>query len=377
MGDGEFFEEPEVQSMIKSALVVKYFDAWSKVMLGTTHRDKRIAYVDLFCGPGEYDDGTPSTPMRLLEIAAHDNDLATNLIMIFNDKDPHHTAKLEALIGKYPMLEAFATRPEVVTLQVEGSHFDQLAHIAGIPALYFIDPYGYKGLSLHLIGQAIRGWGCDCILFFNYNRINAAVSNPVVEPLMVDLFGERRFRELQAELAVPMTSEKRQNTIVSKFAQALGDVSGAFVLPFEFESTARDRTSHYLFLVTKHFRGYSIMKDIMYGQSTDEGEVRRFLFVPSRTSQLGMFSSLFDPDNPYSISVLKKSLQSELTGRVLRVGDIYPNYSVGTPYVEKNFKTALLEMEQEGTVTVDIPADRRRRYRGRVTLGDDRVVTFK
>jgi len=35
-------------------------------------------------------------------------------------------------------------------------------------------------------------WGCDCVFFFNYNRINAGINNPGVKKHMDALFGEER-----------------------------------------------------------------------------------------------------------------------------------------------------------------------------------------
>ena len=50
----KFFDESKQQSQVKSIIVTKYFDAWSKVMIGTQnsyHRENRISYIDLFAGP--------------------------------------------------------------------------------------------------------------------------------------------------------------------------------------------------------------------------------------------------------------------------------------------------------------------------------------
>ncbi len=376
MRNRRFFEKQGPQSEVKSLLVTKYLSAWAKVILGTPHPNKRLAYVDLFCGPGEYSDGTPSTPMRLLEMVLTDEELSQNLTMFFNDVDPTLTAQLDELIGNFPNIERLAYRPDVCTSQVDQAIFEQLKHLDRVPTLYFLDPCGYKGLSQDLVHRALSGWGCDCILFFNYNRISGAVNNPPVIPLMRDLFGVSRFSELQAELTPSMTSEERQTAIVTKYEETLKDINGAYVLPFEFQSMQGERTSHYVYLVTKHFRGYSIMKDIMYKLSTDDGEVRRFEFVPTRSPQLSLFNLRYDPSNPYSIRLLKELLQENLKGQSLRVDEVYQGYSVGTPYTKSNFKKALRELEDEGRLAVDKPPLKRMRN-GAVTMGDDRFVTFK
>lgn len=372
-----FFDKQGPQSEVKSLLVTKYLSAWAKVMLGTRHPNKRLAYVDLFSGPGGYSDGTPSTPVKLIEMVLADDDLTQNLTMFFNDADPTYTAQLDELIGNFPDIERLAYRPDVHTSEVDQAIFNQLEHLKGVPTLFFLDPCGYKGLSQDLVHRVLDGWGCDCILFFNYNRVNGAVSNPAVHETMRDLFGDRRFRELQVELARPLTPEQRQTIIVTKYQQALKDVNGSYILPFEFQTEEGVRTSHYVYLVTKHFRGYSIMKDIMYRLSTDAGEVRRLRFVPSLPSQLRFFRALFSPENPYSIDVLGELLCRELAGKSLRVGDIYERYSIDTLYTERNFKSALLEMERDGLLTASTPPENRPRRQGKVTLADHLTVTFK
>lgn len=75
MSTQEFFSESREQSEIKSRIVTKYFWAWAKVIIPSARiHGNRIAYVDLFAGPGRYEDGTPSTPLMVLEKAIADPD---------------------------------------------------------------------------------------------------------------------------------------------------------------------------------------------------------------------------------------------------------------------------------------------------------------
>jgi three-Cys-motif partner protein len=73
---------------------------------------------------------------------------------------------------------------EVGTEIVE--HFES---IKMVPTLFFVDPFGYKGLSLRLVNAVLKNWGSDCIFFFNYNRINMGVGNDAVLQHMEALFG--------------------------------------------------------------------------------------------------------------------------------------------------------------------------------------------
>jgi len=71
MAGSTFFDESTDQSQVKTAIVSKYFWAWAHVISPfAKKRGTRIAYIDLFTGPGRYKDGTKSTPLLILEQAA-------------------------------------------------------------------------------------------------------------------------------------------------------------------------------------------------------------------------------------------------------------------------------------------------------------------
>ena len=83
-----FFEETREQSRAKAEIVSKYFWAWAKVIIPTArNHDNKIAYIDLFAGPGRYKDGTDSTPLLVLGKALQDKDMRNMLVTIFNDAD--------------------------------------------------------------------------------------------------------------------------------------------------------------------------------------------------------------------------------------------------------------------------------------------------
>lgn len=67
MTDNAFFEQQKEQSLVKAQIVAKYFWAWAKVIIPQAKKRKtKIAYIDLFCGPGSYEDGSKSTPLMIL-----------------------------------------------------------------------------------------------------------------------------------------------------------------------------------------------------------------------------------------------------------------------------------------------------------------------
>ena len=163
----KFFDESSEQSRVKATIVTKYFWAWAKVMIPRAkRRANRIAYIDLFAGPGRYKDGTKSTPLLLLENAILDPDMREMLVTIFNDADEDHSRSLEKAIYSLPEIDRLKYPPKVYHFEV-GEEIAKMLKDAGlVPTLFFVDPWGYRGLSLNLIGSMLKDWGCDCIFFF-------------------------------------------------------------------------------------------------------------------------------------------------------------------------------------------------------------------
>ena len=149
MTDTSFFDEFREQSRIKSRIVTKYFWAWAKIMISAARRrEGRIAYMDLFAGPGRYSDGTLSTPVTVLQTAIKEADFREMLVTIFNDKNPTNVKSLREIIGAIPGIETLKYKPQIENEEVGQKIVDRLEGIRLIPTLLFVDPWGYKGLSL-------------------------------------------------------------------------------------------------------------------------------------------------------------------------------------------------------------------------------------
>ncbi len=65
-----FWRMPNDTSLVKIAIVDKYFSAWSNVMLSRTTED--ICYADLYAGRGEYVDGTLTNRVDRLHVEPGD-----------------------------------------------------------------------------------------------------------------------------------------------------------------------------------------------------------------------------------------------------------------------------------------------------------------
>ncbi len=292
------------------------------------------------------------------------------LVTIFNDADADHSRSLESAIYAIPEISKLKYPPKVHHFEVGQDIANLLGRVCLVPTLFFVDPWGYKGLSLELIRSVLRNWGCDCIFFFNYNRINMGLSNTLVREHMNALFGETRADALRAQLEVMEPSE-REMAIVEELAQALKDMGGNYVLPFRFVDAYGTRTSHHLVFVSKNVLGYTIMKEIMAAESsrTEQG-VPALEYNPVDAR----YPLLFELSRP--LDDLADILVAEFAGQTLTMQDVFERHQVGQRFIEKNYKDALRTLEEQGRITVHPPVCDRPRRNNQVTFASRVRVTF-
>lgn len=353
MSSKDFFSESTEPSRIKAAIVRDYFWAWAKIIL--KRQRGRIAYIDLFAGPGIYRDKTKSTPLLVLEKAIADPQMRERLLTIFNDANAENVRSLKAAITEIPNIERLRHRPDLDVGEVNDETVRAFQKIRLVPTFLFVDPWGYKGLSLDLIGSFLKDWGCDCVFFFNYNRVNAGLNNQVVKEHMDALFGPERARQLREKLPGLPPSD-REPAIIEALCTAITELGVRYVLPFCFKDDRGVRTSHHLVFATKHPVGYGIMKEIMAKHSSETHQgVASFGYCPAST----IYPRLFELNRP--LDELEAMLLRDFAGRTLTTQEIYEAHNVGRPYIMKNYKAVLLQMEKKGLIQVEPPAQKRRR----------------
>lgn len=361
----DFFEEPEEQSLVKAQIVTNYFVPWARIMAGPA-KAQRIGYFDLFAGPGRYETGEKSVPLLILEEAVKSDHIRTRLVSLFNDAKPSHTSTLKSEIDQIPGIETLKFPPRVFTGEVNDDLAAYFEQTDTIPAITFIDPWGYKGLSLRLIKAVIKNFGCEVVFFFNYNRINPGIDNKKVTKRMEALFGAERLLKLKSECH-GAAAAVREALIRRALEDGLRDHGAKYVLPFRF-IRADGRTSHFIVFVSKHRLGYKIMKGIMAKRGlVDQDDVPMYDFVPRAGGKQAELES------PRPLLDLPADLLKTFSEQTLTREQIYDRHSVGTPFVERNYRRVLLEMEDRGDITCDPPANKRKKG----TMAEKKVeITF-
>lgn len=362
-----FFDERSDQSEIKTILFCNYFEAWMRVV---GNRAKKVAYVDLFAGPGRYSDGSKSTPIQVVERIIANEKWRNKVVVLCNDANPEYCQNLEKAFEELPGIDTLKYKPTVANTVVGDELAEKFEDTPLVPTLGFIDPWGYKGLSSRLIQAMIKDWGSDCIFFFNYNRINMGLTNPLVVQHLNAIFGVDRANALRERVS-DMHPVDREQEILNELAEALSEDRKNYVLPFRFVRPNGERTSHYLILVSKHVIGYTIMKDIMYTHSSEHNDgVASFSYVSVGPNKQLSLLSMFDRP----VDNLADELCVTFRGQKLTVKEIFDAHHVNTPFVLRNYKEALRRLEAENRIACD-PSERRI-SKGVKTMGETVVITF-
>ena len=368
-----FFADQSEQSAVKAHIVSSYFSAWSRVI---QKWNTPMAYIDLFCGPGKYENDKPSAPLLIVQNTLSNPALLHKMSFVFNDKDSNNTAMLQQSISQLDENAKLKGRLQFYNETVEQDFYSRLNIPANMPVLSFVDPFGYKGLTMNLINRLINNSGSDCIFFFNYNRINMALSsNTKFDEHLKSLFGDNRTAELKKQLA-HQPPERREPIVLNALIDALRENKSNYVLPFKFYSTEMLRTSHFIIFVTKHPLACKIMKQIMYSNSAKDSDgVATFSFEDSRNfgagfEQLTIFDRL--------IQSLRDDILRKYTGRTVSVGSICNDVDCdfSSHFVSKNVKDVLKELELEGKISVT--TGRKQKYRnGKLNMPDGAVIQFE
>ncbi|MGI8669616.1 MAG: three-Cys-motif partner protein TcmP [Aridibacter sp.] len=371
----EFFDEQTEQSEIKTEIVRKYFWAWAKIISNQVKKmgKSKIGYIDLFAGPGRYEkDNSKSTPLLILEGAIRDSKIREMLVTTFNDSDYENTQKLKEEINSIPNIKLLKHKPKIWNMEVGDALAEMFENIETIPTLYFLDPWGYKGLSLRLVKAVIKSWGCDCMFFFNYNRINAALSNPVMAENMNKFFGRNRAENLRKSIHGKSPKE-REILIIGALKEALATFGGKFSIEYFFKDVKGEKMSHFLIFVSKNVLGYNIMKDIMARESSNINDgIANFGYNPKdKIGQAGLFDNIYSP-----IDDLANELLKGFSGETLSAKEIYHSHSVGRNFIFRNYQDALRKLEEQEKIITTPSSVERRKIDGIVTFSENVIVTF-
>jgi three-Cys-motif partner protein len=310
-------------------------------------RKEKVVYLDLFCGPGQHKDGTPSTPLRVLESCATIPKLSRKVVPVFNDRNARHVNALKEEVKQRGYNEKLTWGVKFSNLEVTKDTAVELGRIRLAPTFCFIDPYGYKGLSQDLVRSIIKDRGCDLVVFFHTSGINRNLFNEKERKNLESIFGAKRFAALQRVCIGK--ARNRGSQIIEAFRDAMSEVGGRYFIAFRFDFPGKRLLSHHLIFLTKVELGFTIMRDVMYKTSIKVDGIANWTYTDGAESageelNLAFIGPMAD---------LKRRIFSDIPIKGIKFGALYGSYNaIALLYVRKNLIDAISILEREKLLTV-------------------------
>jgi hypothetical protein len=163
----------------------------------------------------------------------------------------------------------------------------------------------------------------------------------------------------------------RERIILAAVAKALKDDANAHSLTFGFRTREGGGTSHHLVYASKNVRAQNQMKRIYTKASSDKSDGVGSLDYDPRDAEPGTLS-LFSP-----LEEVRQRLLERFVGRILTFDELILT-EADTRFTDTAYRNALLELEEDGTLTMNPPAEQRRLRPGgeRRSLPGTTSITF-
>ena len=253
----------EPHTIAKHEILKNYLQAWFPILGGTSGR---IIYLDGFAGPGIYIDGEDGSPVIALKTAQEhilQSHFKAEMNFLFVERDNERAKILRKILH-----DSFPNLPSTIIYEVLDAEFaptlssvlDKLekdgAKLA--PTLAFIDPFGFSGLPMRLIGRMMAYEKCEVIITFMSGFVNRFLDE-FREDTLDELFACSEWREIN----LIKDPDKRQKSLIDLYTKQLKLIGNA-VYTRNFEMIGQHNQPIYnLIFGTKHWKGLKAMKEAM------------------------------------------------------------------------------------------------------------------
>jgi three-Cys-motif partner protein len=345
-----FFENQTSSSRIKANIVAEYFPKYCRILMKKGQPE--IRYLDLFAGPGKYEDGNFSTPILLAQACAEDDVLSQKVFLMFNDKN--HSEKLKTNFntcfpeGTFLHSPRFANKIVGEDKKIENYLRKDYPKPNPHPTLLFFDPYGYKGIDTLVLAKFLSHWGNEIFLFVNTKRINAAIENNKFDELMQILFpttidklrNDKKYKAIKVHERLSLIMENLANEFKNSVKGKL------YHCAFKFQEEDSVATSHYIIHFTKHAKGYELVKQIYYDFDNIGATLENDGNYAFDAKKMGENSLLNFGDQ--NIQILSEKLEKKYKGRIVSARALFDEHQPGTSWCGSHYLTTLRHMVELG-----------------------------
>lgn len=354
----------EPHTAAKHAILRKYLGGWFP-KLGS--RRGRVIVLDGFAGPGIYTGGEAGSPLIALRVLLEHRHVSNlggcEFVFLFNESDPE---RVKSLVEQEKSLKASlgGEYPSNVRVEVSNGGFESLVdEILALldsqssslaPTFAFIDPFGYKDISMEKLGKLLSAASCELFIYFDFNSVMRFATAGNVDHHFSRLFGCDDYKN-----APPAGNPKRATFLRELYEQQLQKVAGFnYVQSFAMVNKS-GKTGNYMSFGSRSLDGLDLMKSAMWNVAPT-GDYRFSDRLAGQEVLLGL-----EPD----LAPLRQALQSKFEGQAVTIHEIEEFVLTKTPFHRGHIKRkTLAPMQREGLITTN------NKRKGSFTAGT--VVTF-
>lgn len=262
----EHFEELKEWSERKHTLLIKYLVGFVRILGGATK--DRVYYVDGFAGPGIYEDGAKGSPILAAEYAKATDEKHYQLYCVNVEEDEDNFRNL---------IQSTIPYQDKVTnyLGSFGDHISFiLEQISNFPTIFFLDPFGVKGLEWQYVYPILRRTPITEILLRinpkDISRLAGFVDSNSRDSakkckILTDLYGFTDSSQWE-QIWHTEGSEGMLRMYKDRLLKAMSVPGrGAYICTYAIRSIDGTIKYHLLF-ATRHPKGAILMSDVIYGR---------------------------------------------------------------------------------------------------------------
>lgn len=343
--------EPDDHTFAKHEILRRYLDRWFPI-LGS--RFPKIVYLDGFCGPGRYADGSPGSPLIALDVAKRQTILqrVPSVTFIFIERDLERLTHLNAELQSLDLPSNFHVRVRQGEFHVQLDSllsYIESSSSQSAPTFAFLDPFGFSDIPFSIVQRLLRNPYTEVFINVMVDWINRFVEHPnqSVRDHISTLFGTD---EASRVIAVPGDRVAGLRQLYQR------QLSGCaqFVRYFEMRNR-RNRVIYNLFFASNHRLGHVKMKEAFWAVDPVNG----YTFSDaSNPDQLVLLTE----DHPSSLA---DDIRDHFAGQSVHSRDVCTFVEDSTPFLRSHMLAALKVLEARGDIQVaPVKADGTRRNAG-------------
>lgn len=329
-------------SEVKIRLLKLYLDRYLNILTFSKYVGD-IYVFDLFCGEGIYNEGGKGSPIIILEVIKeiHKNENKAkkkgHFICHFNDFNKEKINKLWEEIKKGNLFSTSFGRLSCTSIDYKDLFpqvLSQVNRLRNDKAFIFIDPYGYKDISVKHIVSLLRNRKTEVLLFLPTQFMFRFEKKGAPESL------KKFINELVPKDKWPNSSTGIDfiENLTEYFRKAVGD--NFFVDSF---IITRDKNQFFsLFFFTSHIYGFDRMLEAKWEIDKEEG--RGWYYEKT----LSLFNSR--PLKPNTVK-FEEALISFLKEDLKTNGEIY-EFTIRNGHLSGHANDILTRLQNEGIIEV-------------------------